>query len=91
MMPGGFCMSGGTGMAQVTINGAAPDGLVRVPQRFYTIIEAADLLKVSADTVRRMVRRGQLRCVVITERTRRIPLEAINELVQKGMNDGKAW
>ena len=60
-------------------------------QRFFTIVEAALILKVSADTVRRMVKRGQLRCVVITERTRRIPLEALNELAQKGLNDGTAW
>jgi len=46
-------------------------------QRFFTIHEAAQILKVSQDTVRRMLRRGQLRCVVITERTRRIPLEAL--------------
>lgn len=60
-------------------------------QRFFTICEAAELLRVSTDTVRRMVRRGQLRCVVITERTRRIPMEAINELSQRGMTDEAAW
>ena len=64
---------------------------VHNPHRFFTICEAADLLRVSADTVRRMVRRGQLRCVVITERTRRIPMEAINELAQRGMTDETAW
>jgi excisionase family DNA binding protein len=60
-------------------------------QRFFTIVEAALILRVSADTVRRMVKRGQLRCVVITERTRRIPLEAINDLAQKGISNGAAW
>ncbi|MBA2681864.1 MAG: helix-turn-helix domain-containing protein [Ktedonobacteraceae bacterium] len=60
-------------------------------QRFFTIYEAAQILKVSQDTVRRMVRRGQLKCVVITEKIRRIPQEALNELAQKGMNDEKAW
>lgn len=48
-------------------------------QTFFTVREAAEILKVSPDTVRRMLKRRQLRCVVITERTRRIPLEAINE------------
>ncbi|MBA3823810.1 MAG: helix-turn-helix domain-containing protein [Ktedonobacterales bacterium] len=56
-------------------------------QRFFTIHEAAQILKVSQDTVRRM----QLRCVVITERTRRIPLEALNEFAQKGMKHETAW
>jgi len=60
-------------------------------QRFSTIHEAAQILKVSQDTVRRMLRRGQLKCVVITERTRRIPLEALNEFAQKGMKHETAW
>ena len=64
-----------------------PEAIARSVQRFYTIPEAAALLKVSVDTVRRMLKRGQLGCVVITERTRRIPLEAINELAQKGTQD----
>ncbi len=59
-------------------------------QRFFTIHEAAEMLQVSIDTVRRMLRRGQLKCVVITERTRRIPLEALNEFVQKEMNSNEA-
>jgi excisionase family DNA binding protein len=71
--------------------GAMPSVQRIAPQQFFTIVEAAELLKVSADTVRRMLRRGQLRCLVITERTRRIPLEAINELVQKGMNNETSW
>ncbi len=54
-------------------------------QRFFTVHEAAQILKVSQDTLRRMLRRGQLKCVVITERTRRIPLEALNDFAQKGM------
>ncbi|MBA2676803.1 MAG: helix-turn-helix domain-containing protein [Ktedonobacteraceae bacterium] len=70
---------------------ASESARTNIHQRFFTIVEAALILKVSADTVRRMVKRGQLRCVVITERTRRIPLEALNELAQKGLNDGTAW
>ena len=68
---------------------AVDELMIEVPpklqQRFFTIQETANLLKVSQDTVRRMLRRRQLRCVVITERTRRIPLEAINEFAQRGM------
>ena len=75
-------------MLQGTLDGG---GAARAPQRFFTIPEAADLLKVSADTVRRMLKRGQLKCVVITERTRRIPLEAINELAKRGMNNEASW
>lgn len=65
--------------------------LPRLDQRFYTIRETADLLQVSQDTIRRMLRRGQIKCVVITERTRRIPLEAINEFAQKGMQLEATW
>jgi len=64
---------------------------INLAQRFFTIYEAAQILKVSQDTVRRMLRRGQLKCVVITERTRRIPLEALNEFAQKGMKHETAW
>ena len=75
-------------MLQGTLDGG---DVVPTPQRFFTIPEAATLLKVSADTVRRMLKRGQLKCVVITERTRRIPLEAINELAKRGMNNEASW
>jgi excisionase family DNA binding protein len=64
---------------------------IELAQRFFTIYEAAQILKVSQDTVRRMLRRGQLRCVVITERTRRIPQEALTEFAQKGMNNEATW
>lgn len=78
-------------MLQEALDVMVPQANVRFVQRFYTIQETAEVLKVSADTVRRMVKRGQLRCVVITERTRRVSFEAINELAQKGVNNETTW
>jgi excisionase family DNA binding protein len=45
-------------------------------ERWYTIKEAADLLKVSHDTVSRLVERGDLPALRVSERIVRIPVPA---------------
>jgi excisionase family DNA binding protein len=64
-----------------------------IPKRFFSIVEVAKMLGVSDDTVRRMLRGDPrkgiaptLRAVQVSPRIRRIPLEAINEYVQKGLS-----
>jgi excisionase family DNA binding protein len=54
-------------------------------QQFYTVKEAAAILKISEDTLRRMMRRRQIAYTEITPRTRRISQKALDEFA-KGSN-----
>ena len=47
-----------------------------MPGRWYSIKEAADALGVSHDTVRRLVDRGELSAIRVSERIIRIPVPA---------------
>jgi excisionase family DNA binding protein len=58
-------------------------------RRFYTPKEVAQELSTSVDTVWRMMRRGTLGYVEISSKTRRIPREALDSLVRKGLQRGK--
>jgi excisionase family DNA binding protein len=48
-----------------------------MPDRYFTIAEAADRLKVSHDTVLRLVHAGTLPAVRVSERLYRIPRPAL--------------
>jgi len=58
-------------------------------RRFFTIEEVARELRVSVDTVRRLIRRGKLGCVQVTARIRRIPREALDLYVRKELRRGE--
>jgi excisionase family DNA binding protein len=47
-------------------------------RRWYSIKEAAEVLDVSHDTVSRLVQRGDLRAVRVSERIVRIPVPALD-------------
>jgi excisionase family DNA binding protein len=59
------------------------------PQRFFTIKEVAHELRVSVDTIRRMIRRGTIDSVEVSPRIRRIPREAIDTLARKDHRRGE--
>jgi len=54
-------------------------------QQFYTVKEAAAILKVSEDTIRRVMKRGLIAFVEISPRTRRIAQRAIDRFIEQGM------
>ena len=62
-------------------------------RRFYKPKEVAAELQVSVDTVWRMMRRKDIGYVEISPHTRRIPREALDILVRKGIhrNGETAW
>ena len=49
-----------------------------------TVPEAARILRISETTTWRRVRDGRLRSVIVGVRCRRIPMEAIRELLKAG-------
>jgi excisionase family DNA binding protein len=59
-------------------------------RRFFTPAEVAKELSVSVDTIRRMIRRGEIGFVEVSPRKRRIPREALDILARKGLRRGEA-
>lgn len=54
----------------------------RKADQFYTVKEAAGILKVSQDTVRRMIRSGTIRAKQITPRVRRISQKELDRIAE---------
>lgn len=54
----------------------------QVEPRFYTIAEACDVLKVSENTLRKLIDEGQIPTIRVGERLVRIPARAIDEFGQ---------
>lgn len=59
-------------------------------RRFFIPAEVAKEFSVSVDTVRRMLRRGQIGYDEVSSRTRRIPREALDMLIRKELQRGEA-
>jgi excisionase family DNA binding protein len=61
----------------------------KLPRQGYSVVETARLLGVSPDTVRRMVKRGELKAFWVG-RLLRVKRSSITELVEAGLDrDGK--
>ena len=52
--------------------------------QFYTVKEAASILKMSDDTIRRMMNRGAIKFIRVGKRMRRISQKALDELAERG-------
>jgi excisionase family DNA binding protein len=59
-------------------------------ERLLRLDEAGQVLGVSLDQVRRMVRDGELGVIKLSPRVRRIPAGALDRWVQQRSNEGQA-
>ena len=70
-----------TGLDQEQLQQAAAAWSPPHQLRAFTVAQAAQLLQISDDTVRREMSRGRLGFVVISERLQRIPWSALEEIL----------